>query len=337
MKIINVSPGTDEWLWWRSQGVTATDSVILLDRSPYKTRWRLWAEKTGYAKPVDLSMNPLVRKGIKNEDKARQALENELGDILIPICVESSVDPLVRASLDGATSRNEPAEIKCPSQAVFEDVLQKGVDSAAYRMYEAQVQHQLLATGSLQGYLFFWFEGRYKLFIIRADRLLLADLYQKIKCFWHQVTTQEEPTKDPERDLYIPQGEEARQWIQTADQYRFFEEEIQSLKRRLSDLEEKQKPCLETLKGMMGEYFHADYCGLMITKYRVRGKVNMTRVLEDRKVHVTSEQLEQYRDEPSIRYRVTMDNESVMPRHVVDETVIEPLLHVQAQSERFFF
>ncbi|WP_407080697.1 YqaJ viral recombinase family protein [Enterobacter hormaechei] len=46
---------------WRRQGVTATDAAILLNRSPYKTRWRLWAEKTGYAREVDLSLNPLVR------------------------------------------------------------------------------------------------------------------------------------------------------------------------------------------------------------------------------------------------------------------------------------
>ncbi len=64
MKIVNLSQREEDWLDWRRQGVTATDAAILLNRSPYKTRWRLWAEKTGYAREVDLSLNPLVRRGI---------------------------------------------------------------------------------------------------------------------------------------------------------------------------------------------------------------------------------------------------------------------------------
>ncbi len=54
MKIVNLSQREEDWLDWRRQGVTATDAAILLNRSPYKTRWRLWAEKTGYAREVDL-------------------------------------------------------------------------------------------------------------------------------------------------------------------------------------------------------------------------------------------------------------------------------------------
>lgn len=54
MKIVNLSQREEDWLDWRRQGVTATDAAILLNRSPYKTRWRLWAEKTGY--PDDLTI-----------------------------------------------------------------------------------------------------------------------------------------------------------------------------------------------------------------------------------------------------------------------------------------
>src|SRR5690606_25193309 len=170
MKIINLSQGSDEWLEWRSGGITATDAVILLGRSPYKTKWRCWAEKTGYANPVDLSMNPLVRRGRENEDKARRLFEAELDDILLPLCVESSFDPLIRASLDGITSKNEPTELKCPSEKVWKEVCEQGEDSLAFQMYSCQVQHQLLATGSTKGYLVFYFEGDIKVFEIHVDR-----------------------------------------------------------------------------------------------------------------------------------------------------------------------
>lgn len=337
MKIVNVRQGSDEWLTWRSEGVTATDAVILLGRSPYKTRWRLWAEKTGFARSVDLSMNPLVRAGMANEDLARQAMEKELGDLLLPVCVQSSVDPLVRASLDGITSNNNPAELKCPSKTVFEEVLEKGEASQAYQMYYPQVQHQLLATGSMFGYLAFYFEGQLKYFKIHADKAMLAQLYQEIKIFWPQVRDKVEPAKDPERDLYIPASDDAVKWILHADQYRHHETQIRELKSKLAELEAKQKPHLETLKEMMGEYFHADYCGLVITKYKVKGKVNVTKALAQQSIQLSAEELEKFRDDPSIRYRVTMDD-SIMPRHIVDESVIEPLEAFQEhESEMFYF
>lgn len=78
MKIVNLSQREEDWLDWRRQGVTATDAAILLNRSPYKTRWRLWAEKTGYAREVDLSLNPLVRRGIENEDAGKTRFRGEV-------------------------------------------------------------------------------------------------------------------------------------------------------------------------------------------------------------------------------------------------------------------
>lgn len=40
MHIINLDQRTDAWKAWRNQGVTATDSTVILGASPYKTPWR---------------------------------------------------------------------------------------------------------------------------------------------------------------------------------------------------------------------------------------------------------------------------------------------------------
>jgi len=47
MKIVDVSQRSPAWRLWRSQGVGASEAAILMNRSPYKTPWRWWAEKTG--------------------------------------------------------------------------------------------------------------------------------------------------------------------------------------------------------------------------------------------------------------------------------------------------
>ena len=144
MKIVNLPQRGDDWLEWRREGLTASNAAVLLDRSPYKTRWRLWAEKTGYAREADPGTNPLVRRGIENEDRARRAFEEKHDDTLLPVCVESRRHPLMRASLDGLGEDGTPVELKCPGASVWQTVCSAKTDSEAYRLHCPQVQHQLL-------------------------------------------------------------------------------------------------------------------------------------------------------------------------------------------------
>ena len=72
MKVVNLSQRSPEWLAWRSQGVTASEAAAIVGRSPYKTLWRLWAEKTGLCEPDDLSANPFVQRGLQCEDQVRR-------------------------------------------------------------------------------------------------------------------------------------------------------------------------------------------------------------------------------------------------------------------------
>ncbi|MFC6674303.1 YqaJ viral recombinase family protein [Marinobacterium aestuariivivens] len=336
MKIINLSQRDDDWLEWRRGGITATDATILLNRSPYKTRWRLWAEKTGYAREVDLSLNPLVRRGVQNEDKARQAFEAKHNDLLLPACVESAQNPLMRASLDGLTGDGEPAELKCPSESVWKDVCANGVNSKPYQLYYAQVQHQLLVTDAAKGWLVFWYEGEIREFVITRDEAMLNELLVQAKEFWQQVLERKEPEKDPERDLYIPHGKQAERWISAAEEYRIYDAEIQELKQRLSELQDKQKPLLDDMKSLMGEYFHADYGGVMVTRYKVAGRVNYKKLLEEKASGVKPDDIDKYRDEAGERCRVTV-TDSVKPRYIVDEEVLAPLDYMSEEVESSYF
>ncbi|MEA1053321.1 YqaJ viral recombinase family protein [Lamprobacter modestohalophilus] len=57
MKLIDVAQRSDAWQAWRAQGITASETPVILGHSPYKTPWRLWAERTGLARTADLSNN----------------------------------------------------------------------------------------------------------------------------------------------------------------------------------------------------------------------------------------------------------------------------------------
>ncbi|MCE0759522.1 YqaJ viral recombinase family protein [Marinobacter sp. G11] len=336
MKIVNLSQRDDDWLEWRRGGITATDATILLGRSPYKTRWRLWAEKTGYAREVDLSLNPLVRRGVENEDRARQAVEEKHDDLLLPACVQSEQYPLMRASLDGLSSDGKPVELKCPSKSVWDDVCANGTNSKPYQLYYAQVQHQLLVTEAKEGWLVFWYEDDIREFVIPRDEAMIQDLLAEAKEFWDLVQKRKEPEKDPEKDLFIPQGSEAQAWISAAEEYRVYEAEAQELKKRLAELQEKQKPLLDEMKSLMGEYFHADFGGVMVTRYKVAGRVNYKKLLAEQAASVSEDDLEKYRDNASERCRVTV-TDSVKPRYIVDEEALAPLENVPEEAETFWF
>lgn len=336
MKVVNLSQRSEEWLVWRKGGITATDACILLGRSPYKTEWRLWAEKTGYAREVDLSLNPLVRQGVENEDKARRAFEEKHNDILLPVCVESGQYPLLRASLDGLRGNGEPVELKCPSESVWEDVCSEQTNSKAYQLYYPQVQHQLLVTGAKQGWLVFYRNGQLKEFVIPRDEPIIKNIVAKAAAFWKLVKERKEPEKDLKRDLFIPQGKEINDWIYEAEQYRLYDAEIKQLEAKLEELKDKRKPHLDRMKSLMGEYFHADYCGVMITRYKAVGRVNYQKLIEEKGSKIKPEDVDLYRDEASDRYRVTV-TDSVAPKNIADEQVLASLADVSLDVDSAYF
>ena len=156
MKIVDVVQRTPDWERWRAQGVTASEAAIVLGRSPYKTPWRLWAERTGMARAADLSANPHVRRGNALEDEARRAFEERHGTMLLPLCGESEEHPVLRASFDGVADDGAPVELKVPAQPTFAEVAVKTTESTAFRLYWPQVQHQLYVAGAGQGWLVFY-------------------------------------------------------------------------------------------------------------------------------------------------------------------------------------
>ena len=70
-----------------------------MGRSPYKSPWRLWAEKTGLVLEQSLDNNPLIRVGIEAEAKALHHFEEQHSILLLPLCGESERYPLMRARL----------------------------------------------------------------------------------------------------------------------------------------------------------------------------------------------------------------------------------------------
>jgi predicted phage-related endonuclease len=336
MKIVNVKQGTTQWHSWRRQCITASDAAVLVGASPYKSFWQLWAEKCDVCIPVDLSRNPNVIRGNQFEDEARRAVESQFGgkpsasklgaltsaftdatsELLVPVCIEHDSKPFIAASLDGVTSLGMPVEIKCPSERVFETVEQLGKQSEAAQFYEKQVQYQLLVSGANTGYLFFYSVKTSKHVLLKYDRdeALIKQLEARAEDLHNHVLSRTPPPKDPLLDPYIPEGEQATKWAWHAAKVLVVSEEIQSLKKKIAELESKQDAALEPIQELLdSEGFHkGHFAGVGLTKVIKKGAVDYNRVIEENlpNAHID---LDAYRKADSSYWRKQVDKAKSLP------------------------
>ena len=162
MKIIDIRQRSPEWHQWRNSGVSASEADIVLGISPYATPFRLYAEKKGILSPENLDRNPHVQRGVRIEPIARAAFEKRHDKpFLLPLCGQSDEHPFLRASFDGVDGDGVPAEFKAPTEGNFEDAKANGINSAIYRRYYPQVQHQICVAGSPYGWLTFHYRDQY--------------------------------------------------------------------------------------------------------------------------------------------------------------------------------
>lgn len=294
MREVMLDQRSPAWLAWRKSGITATESAVILNLHPEKTPWRLWMEKTDRAAPPDLSVIPAVRFGVENEPVARRLFEVTHQTVVMPACGEWESNPLFRASFDGLTFDGVPVEIKCPQEETLKDVRTNGRDSAAYRLYYVQVQHQIMVSDAYYGWLVFLDGDHLIEFDIPRDDKLIREIQVKGRVFWDYVTKDKEPTKDPERDFYAPRTEEAvAAWAAPAKELSGVLEEIESAKAVLKTLQERKEALTQTLVGQMGNYRLANFAGVALTRRAAKSSVNLAEFL---KAHnLTEKDLDPYR------------------------------------------
>ena len=69
----------DEWLKVRNMGIGGSDASVIMGLNSYKSPYQLWLEKIGEATPEDLTGNPFVYWGQKNEANIADWFNEETG------------------------------------------------------------------------------------------------------------------------------------------------------------------------------------------------------------------------------------------------------------------
>tara|TARA_R110002167_G_scaffold204404_1_gene408448 strand:+ start:12196 stop:13215 length:1020 start_codon:yes stop_codon:yes gene_type:complete len=322
MTVVDLAQGTPEWLAWRCQGLTATDITIILGLSDYKTPWRLWAEKTGRLNPEDLSGNPNIERGNRLEDNARQLAETRYSELLLPVCGEYAEWRVLRASFDGLCRVNMPHEFKAPSDSVFDELKDAGIESQTYKMYESQVHAQCLVSGNDQGRLFFYLENGNDLeFPVTLTDERKAEILEKARWFWNLIETDTPPPLDPARDLYIPGNVEDRfRWDGYADAWRSNAQRVKALKVELDRYDKDQRKLQSLLISQMGEFMSTDVGGVKVSRFEKKGTVDYKQLLKDKfPDEDVDSMIEKYRKEPRAESRFTLSEDDLVNP---DDTVI---------------
>lgn len=337
MRLLELEQRSQAWFDWRRNGITATESAAILGLNPYVTPWRLWCEKVGRALPADLSSNPLVRFGIEHEDEVRQLFELKHLEVVMPACGEFDEDALFRASFDGLTSAMEPVEIKCPSESTLVDVRQNGLESAAGRLYRIQVQHQLMVSGAQHGWLVCFDRTTNDLieFVIERDEELIAEIRSKGREFFDRfVAKRKEPPKDPTRDIYVPKSDvDIVRWTQFAADYAAAQKATDALQEQIDAYTAIKSRCRDELTAMMGEFLHADFAGVAITKRALRGTVNYKDFLQAK--GIAESELEAFRGKGSESWLVRVTHEN-LPKDFQDEELEALLMQAQPTEDLWF-
>jgi putative phage-type endonuclease len=277
-----------DWLLWRHNKITASDAAAIHNKSPYKTVAELWAEKslkdppdtpTSFVMSKGNDLEPILRKrfcawwGIENGD-----------DPFEPALCEMKSHPYIGASLDGLSrDKKTLVEIKYVGKKVL-------ATAQVPIHYYIQIQHQFLASGAEYGYCVMANDPTgMDMCILPVERNQSFIDTHLIACtaFWHSLKI----NAAPEPDIAIIKDEKA---IELAEDY-------EQLKKTADQIAE----AMEETKSQLLLYAVKDQnkiANLYIAKILTKGIVDYSKIEALKSVN-----LDDYRKEPKVSYRITVD------------------------------
>jgi putative phage-type endonuclease len=180
MQLVNVIQGTSEWKAFRRSHICASDAIVILGRSPWKSLQDLYEEKVlGF----EQEENPYMSRGKALESLALENFEKETGLEMFPLVFKDDHFAWMAVSYDGITlNKDTIVEIKCPGRKDHDYAVSKKMIPSKY---EPQIQHQMYVA-DLDFAYYYSFDGQEGVIIeVKRDQALIDFLLEKEQAFWH--------------------------------------------------------------------------------------------------------------------------------------------------------
>jgi len=187
-EIVEVDQGCAAWHALRKRKVTATDAVVIMKESRWKTPSNLYYEKISDSPPA--IPNERMQRGTDLEPIARENFIRSTGIVVTPKVV---VKDWAMASLDGMSEDgNCIVEIKCPGSRDHSIALKGKIPDH----YQAQLQHQMYVTG-LQETFYYSFDGEEGVYFkVKRDDKYIERMVIEEKKFYENLMLCMPPEKE---------------------------------------------------------------------------------------------------------------------------------------------
>lgn len=190
----------ESWLAERMTGLGASDGPSVLGINPFKSAFQLWAEKTGFAEPEDMTGNEAIEFGIRLERPIAEAFSERTGRQVEMWPAFS----LVRDPERRYVTCTPDAIQQCDRRG--EGIVQIKTTSAFNAgdwadgpplYYQVQVQQELHVTGHDWGTLVVLIGGqKLRWFDVERNDRFLASYLPKLDEFWQMVQKKIPPEVD---------------------------------------------------------------------------------------------------------------------------------------------
>lgn len=278
-----IQQNTEEWLKLRQNYLGASDAPIIMNVSPWKSRYSLWEEKLGLRESQQT--NAAMQRGHELEPIARSFFEELTGNKVEPRVVFHEEHKYMMASLDGISQDGSVAvEIKCPGKKSHELARQGIIPD----VYYPQLQHQLAILGLNRLHYFSYFsEDDFILLECERDDAYIENLIAEEGAFWQLVKNFEAPEMG-EKDFITREDEEWKirvdSWRTAKEGLDFWKEQEQEARKALIDIAGGQstkgfdvKVQRVTRKGSVDYSLVPELQGIDIDKYR-KGSIQTWRI-----------------------------------------------------------
>lgn len=270
--------GTPEWLALRKTKITATDSSVIMNVNPWKTRLQLYEEKIADKQPME--PNQAMKRGTDLEPIARELFNLKTGKNMIPMVV---VKDWTMASLDGI-SENEILEVKCPGERDHAIALSGKIPDHYY----PQLQHQMWVCNSSKAY-YFSFDGIDGVIVeIKRDDAYIEKMIEEERKFYDCLINRTPP--EPAESDYIERNDQ--DWEELASQWKACVETLKEWEKKEADLREE----LILLSGERS----SRGAGITLSQVQRKGNVEYNKIPELQNID-----LEQYRKPAINTWRIT--------------------------------
>ena len=181
--VVDLEQGTREWLEWRHNGIGASDASSVMGENRFSSAAALQQEKRG---PVgDSFENEAMALGKRLEPEARKRYIAKTGNVVRPVCLQSTRYQWLRASLDGLTVNHDAVvEIKCGRSAYWSTEKTRSVPD----YYYGQLQHIMAVTGlDTLDFWCYWPGSPELLLLVERNDDYIELLLSKELQFWNDV------------------------------------------------------------------------------------------------------------------------------------------------------